>query len=195
MTVKNRKIIQIILVSLGLTLIAVTYFLYPKIAEKKYENASVEDSRVVSEKKEISVFENVEYEGFYSPTNPFIVKAESAYISDENPEIVYMSKMHVTLYANDGRAIIIISDKGSYNKTTYDCFFESNVKATDSETVILAENLDLLSTNETASVYNDVVLTNEKGSLQADKVDYNFETKYYKISMYDNTRVKVKLIK
>ena len=195
MTVKNRKIIQIILISFGVALIAATYVLYPKIVEKKYENASVENSSVVNEEKERSVFENVEYEGFYSSTSPFVVKAENAYISDDNPEIVYMSKMHVTLHANDGRIITIISDKGSYNKKTYDCFFVSNVKATDSETVILAENLDLLSTNETASVYNDVVLTNEKGSLQADKVDYNFETKYYKISMYDNTKVKVKLIK
>ena len=103
--------------------------------------------------------------------------------------------MHVTLYASDGRVIIITSDKGSYNKSTYDCFFKNNVHATDGETIILSENLDLLSTDSSVIAYNDVVLTNEKGSLQADKVDYNFETKYYKISMYDNTKVKVKLIK
>ena len=58
----------------------------------------------------------------------------------------------------------------------------------------MSENLDLLSSDESATAYNDVILTNENGSLQADKVDYNFETKYYKISMYNNKKVKVKLI-
>ena len=82
----------------------------------------------------------------------------------------------------------------SCSKKIY-CFFVNNVKATDSETIILAENLDLISTAESASVYNNVVLTNDKGSLIADKVDYNFETKYYKISMFNDAKVKVKLIK
>ena len=44
-------------------------------------------------------------------------------------------------------------------------------------------------------IYNDVFLTNDKGSLRADKVDYNFETKYYKVSMFDNTKVKIKHVK
>ena len=39
-----------------------------------------------------------------------------------------------------------MSDKGKYNKVTYDCFFEKNVKATEGETEIFAENLDLLAT-------------------------------------------------
>ena len=191
---KNRKMTQIILVSLGLFLIIATYFLYPKIIEKKYEDASLGDNKSFSEKKESNLFEDVEYGGFYGPNNPFTVEAEKAYISDDNPEIVYMENMYVTLHAREGRIIIITSDEGSYNKTTYDCFFKKNVKATDGETVILSENLDLLSSDESATAYNDVILTNENGSLQADKVDYNFETKYYKISMYDNKKVKVKLI-
>ena len=195
MTRKNRKITQITLISLGFFLIAITYFFYPIITEKKYENVFIKEKKNIQENDEISVFENMEYEGFYSPTSPFTVKAKNAYILDENPEIVHMLEMHVSLYVKDGRIITITSKKGRYNKTTYDCYFEENVKATDTETVILSENLDLMSANETASAYNDVVLTNEKGSLQADRVDYNFETRYYKISMYNNNKVKVKLIK
>ena len=195
MTRKKRNITQIILVTFGFALIAATYFLYPTITEKKYENVAVKEKKTTSENNEMSVFENVEYEGFYSPTTPFTVKAESAYIKDKNPDMLYMSKMHVALHTSDGRVVTITSDKGRYNKATYDCYFEDNVKATDTETVIISENLDLISTNETASAYNDVMLTNEKGSLQADKVDYNFETRYYKISMYNNNKVKVKLIK
>ena len=60
---------------------------------------------------------------------------------------------------------------------------------------VRAENLDLLSTENTAAVYNKVVLINENGSLKADKVDYNFETKNYKVSMFNKDKVKIKLIK
>ena len=82
-----------------------------------------------------------------------------------------------------------------YKRQTYDCFFEDNVKVTDGETEVFAENLNLLASKDTASIYNSVSITNDKGDLVADKIDYNFETKYYKISMFDNKRVKAKLIR
>ena len=84
--------------------------------------------------------------------------------------------------------------KGKYNKISYDCYFEVNVKATDGETVILSENIDLLATEDSASIYNNVVLTSTKGTLLADRVDYDFKTKFYNISMFNNEKVKIKLI-
>ena len=95
----------------------------------------------------------------------------------------------------DGRLVIITSDQGRYDKVNYDCFFEYNVKATDGETTILSENLDLLSTNETATVYNDVILTSERGSLKADQINYNFNNEKYQVSMFKKGKVKIKLIK
>ena len=103
--------------------------------------------------------------------------------------------MRVTLDMDNGKVIIITSDKGRYNKVTYDCFFENNVKAIDGKTTVLAENLDLLATEDSATVYNNVFLTNDKGSLQADKVYYDFETKHYQVSMFSDKKVKIKLIK
>jgi len=106
-----------------------------------------------------------------------------------------MTNMHVALDMDDGRVIIITSDKGQYNKVTYDCFFENNVKAIDGETTVLAENLDLLATEDSATVYNNVFLTSDDGSLRADKVYYDFETNHYQISMFSDKKVKIKLIK
>ena len=105
-----------------------------------------------------------------------------------------MTDMQVTINMSDGRAVIITGDKGTYNKKTYDCFFENNVKATDGETIIKSENLDLFASKDIASIYNNVNLINENGSLKADKVDYDFESKYYKISMFNDKKVKINLI-
>ena len=89
----------------------------------------------------------------------------------------------------------ITSDGGKYNKKTYDCFFEKNVRATDGETEISADNLDLLATGNSVEVYNNVGLNYTTGSLKADKIDYNFETKYFKVSMYDDKKIKMKVVK
>ena len=103
--------------------------------------------------------------------------------------------MKVIISMNDGRIVTITSDRGKYNKATYDCYFIDNVKAADEETIIVAENIDLLATQDLATVYNNVYLTNDNGSLKADKVKYDFETRYYQISMFNNQKVKVNLIK
>ena len=195
----NKRIVQLSLISIGLFLILATYFFYPKIIKNKFleeETVKVDVNKTdITDSKERNTFENVEYKGLYSINKLFKIKAEKAYILIKDPNIVYMNNMHVTLDADDGRVIIITSDKGRYNKVSYDCFFENNVKAIDGETTVLAENLDLLSTEDSATVYNNVFLTNDKGSLRADKVYYDFETKYYQVSMFSDEKIKIKLIK
>ena len=195
----NKRIVQLSLISIGLFLILATYFFYPKMIKNKFlEGKTVEDDLTktdITGSKERNTFENVEYKGLYDMNKPFKVKSEKAYILIKEPDVIYMTNMHVTLDMDDGRVIIITSDKGKYNKVTYDCFFENNVKAIDGETTVLAENLDLLATEDSATVYNNVFLTNDSGSLRADKVYYYFETNHYQISMFSDKKVKIKLIK
>jgi len=193
---KNKKITQIILLLVGFMLIFGTYFYYPKLnkivmIEKEPITTNEQSDK---EKVQSNIFENVEYKGLYNVENSFSIKAEKAHILAGKPEIVYMNKMKATIYMNDGRIIIVTSDNGRYNKISNDCFFENNVKATDSRIIILSKNLDLLASEDFASIYNNVSLINDRGSLFADKIDYNFKTKFYKISMFNDESVKVKLI-
>ena len=199
---KEKKIIQFTLLSIGLLLILVTYILYPNIKEKKVsldekelsENEIFEEGSKTMKDEETNIFTNVEYKGFYNLTNPFSVKSDKARILKEDPDIIYMTNMKAIILMKDGKTVIITSDKGRYNKQTYDSFFEENVKATDSETIILSENLDLIASKDIAIIYNDVTITNdEKGSLKADKIDYNFITEFYKVSMFKNKNVKIKI--
>ena len=193
---ENRKLIQIILIFTGLFLIIATYFYYPKINENKLRGSVIQDkpTDITGEANKDNTFENVEYKGLYDFDKPFIIISEKAYILSENPNIIYMTDMKVTINMGDERTVIITGDKGTYNKETYDCFFENNVKATDGETTIQSENLDLFASKDIASIYNNVNLINKNGSLKADKVDYDFETKYYKISMFNDKKVKINLI-
>jgi len=43
-------------------------------------------------------------------------------------------------------------------------------------------------------IFNNVTINYPTGSMiQADKIDYNFQTKYFKVSMYDDERIKMKV--
>ena len=192
----NRKLIQIFLVSIGFLIIIGTYLLYPKIEKNRLKGSVVENEQPLIEDNQNvgSKFEELEFRGFYNFENPFVVVSDEAIISPENSDIVYMTNMKINIKMTDGRNIIITGDKGKYNKVTYDCYLENNVLAFDGETEILSDNLNLLSSNDSASIYNNVVVNSKNGQLRADKVDYNFESKYYKISMFDNEKIKIKLI-
>ena len=191
----NRKIIQIFLISIGFLIIIGTYLLYPKIERDRLKGSVVENEQplIKDDENAVNKFEELEFRGFYNFDNPFVVVSEEAVISPENSDIVNMTNMKITIKMNDGRIITITGDNGKYNKVTYDCFLENNVIASDGETEILSDNLNLLSSKDFASIYNNVVVNSKNGQLTADKVDYNFESKYYKVSMFKDERIKIKL--
>ena len=193
---KQQQKMQLVLIFIGFSLILLTYFYYPYMEKNKLlkDQSAREDLEETLEDAHLSAFENIEYQGLYDLDKPFSVKSEKAHILDEEPDIVYMTNMNVVLYLKDERIVRIISNRGRYNKATYDCFFEENVRATDGETKIFSENLDLLATENFVKIYNSVKLNHSTGSLRADKIDYDFETKYFKVSMFDDSVVKMKVI-
>ena len=194
---KEHQKTQIILISIGIFLILATYFFYPYMKKTQFaKNKSIqEDVMESADKDQETTFENIQYQGIYDLDKTFTVNSEKAYILKNDPDIVYMTNMHVILYLSKGRVVNIVSSQGRYNKVTYDCFFEKNVKATDGETKILAENLDLLATENLVNIYNNVRINYPTGSLEADKIDYDFETKYFKVSMFNDEAVKMKVFK
>ena len=196
----NVKIIQLLLASIGFFLIIITYFYFP---ENKPNNLNVLEKNPISKegKNNINInageadyFQNVEYEGVYNINNFFTINSVDAYILKANPDEVFMTDMLVTLTLNSGKIVLIVSDSGIYNKLNYNVFFKDNVKATEGSTVILSDNLDLFADEDYALVYNNVILEDAQGSMRADQVNYDFEKEVYKVSMFTEDQIKVKVI-
>ena len=194
---QKQKKTQIILTSIGLILLLITYFYYPYMQKVKFTDNQVvqKDGSNTLDIDQGTSFENVKYEGLYQINNTFSVMSEKAHILNKEPDVVYMTNMHVILYLDNGRIVNILSNKGRYNKVTYDCFFEDDVRATDEETKIFSDNLDLLATEDSVKIYNNVIVNYPEASLRADKIDYDFATKYFKVSMFDDKAVKIKVLK
>ena len=193
----NIKTLQISIIFFAFLLIIVTYFYIPKIEERKLEERNLQKNEMVedSNEKTENLFEKVTYEGIYQIENPFVIKAETAKILSEEPSIVYMNSMDVTIKLKSGEIVVITSDSGRYDKINYDIFFEGNVKAIHKDTELFSDNLDLLA-DQHATIYNNVVLEDKNtGYLKADLIKYDFDSKKYKISMYgDKKKIKAKLI-
>ena len=192
-----QKKAQIILTSIGLILILITYFYYPYMKKVKFTDNQVvqKDASNTPDIDQGTSFENVQYEGVYQINKTFTVISEKAHILNKEPDVVYMTNMHVILYLDNGRIVNILSNKGRYNKVTYDCFFEDDVRATDEETKIFSDNLDLIATEDSVKIYNNVIVNYPEASLRADKIDYDFATKYFKVSMFGDKAVKIKVLK
>ena len=194
---QKQKKAQIILTSIGLILLLITYFYYPYMKKVKFTDNQVvqKDGSNTLDIDQGTSFENIKYEGLYQINNTFSVMSEKAHILNKEPDVVYMTNMHVILYLDNGRIVNILSNKGRYNKVTYDCFFEDDVRATDEETKIFSDNLDLIATGDSVKIYNNVIVNYPEASLRADKIDYDFATKYFKVSMFDDKAVKIKVLK
>ena len=194
---QKQKKTQIILTSIGLILLLITYFYYPYMQKVKFTDNQVvqKDGSNTLDIGQGTSFENVKYEGLYQINNTFSVMSEKAHILNKEPDVVYMTNMHVILYLDNGRIVNIFSNKGRYNKVTYDCFFEDDVRATDEETKIFSDNLDLIATGDSVKIYNNVIVNYPEASLRADKIDYDFATKYFKVSMFGDKAVKIKVLK
>ena len=194
---KKQKRIQIILLSIGFLLILITYFYYPYMQKTKFkQNLNVETLSPDQSDEDLNVlFENVEYKGLYDLDKTFSVNSEKANIKNEEPDIVYMTNVHVILYLDDGRIVNITSKKGIYNKVTYDCYLENSVEAVEAETKIYADNLDMLVTRGSIKIYNNVIINDPATSMHADNIDYDFETKHFRVSMFDDKNVKIKVFK
>ena len=194
---QKQKKAQIILTSIGLILLLITYFYYPYMKKVKFTDNQVvqKDGSNTLDIDQGTSFENIKYEGLYQINNTFSVMSEKAHILNKEPDVVYMTNMHVILYLDNGRIVNILSNKGRYNKVTYDCFFEDDVRATDEETKIFSDNLDLIATEDSVKIYNNVIVNYPEAFIWADKIDYDFLTKYFKVSMFDDKAVKIKVLK
>ncbi len=86
---KKQQKTQLILISIGLLLILLTYFYYPYMNKDKLleDQFVLEDLEKTLDDDKVTSFENVEYEGLYDLNKPFSIKSEKAYILDIEPDV------------------------------------------------------------------------------------------------------------
>ena len=138
-----------------------------KIEDKKIEKLS-----------ESNFFENVEYKGIDASGNRYLLKSQIASFDNEKPELVNMEGMEAIFYFKDGTILQVSGKKGLYNNKTNDMNFRREVKVTQADNQIKADNLDYFNSKGLINIYGDVVGKSLDGNFTSDILNINIDNKF-----------------
>ena len=191
----KTKFIQISLLLLAFFLIFFTYFFNLK---KKQPFTNLDQIKTVKpdkqkEKVAVNTFFDVQYSGFDKNGNRFVIGSKYANFELERPEVIRMEQILCTFYFKDGTNLIIVSNYGIYNNVTDDMEFTENVKMNYLENVLFAEKANFFNVKKKLTIEGDVKAKGPEGQLNADKLEFDLNSKKLKISMANYEKVNIKV--
>ena len=191
--INKKNFLQIFLVSLGILIIFLTYFEKDKkiLSTKKIDEKEVE--KIENVKEGLNTFENITYEGLDSNNNKFIIDANYAEFTAEESNIIYMNGVVCKFFFKDGTILRINSNKAIYNNVSNDIDFEENVMMYYLENKLFSDKASFVNSENYLVVQGNVVGEGPQGDLVADKVNLDIIDKKMKISMYNESKVNIKV--
>jgi lipopolysaccharide assembly outer membrane protein LptD (OstA) len=85
------------------------------------------------------------------------------------------------------------SSYGIYNNVTDDIEFTENVKMNYLENVLFSEKVNFFNVKNELLIEGNIKTKSPKGELQADRLDFDLNSKKLKISMDSNEKVNIKV--
>jgi hypothetical protein len=190
----KTKFIQISLLLLAFFLIFFTYFFNLK---KKQPSTNLDQIKTVETDKQkekvVNTFLNMEYSGFDKNRNRFVIGSKYANFEIDRPNIIRMEQVLCTFSFKDGTILTIVSNYGIYNNVTDDMEFTENVKMNYLENVLFSEKANFFNLKNELLIEGNVKTKSPEGELQADKLNFNLDSKKLKISMYNDKKVNIKV--
>jgi len=188
------KFIQISLLLLAFFLIFFTYFFNLK---KKQPSANLDQIKTIKPDKQkegaANTFLDVQYGGLDKNGNRFVINSKYANFEIDRPNVIRMEKILCNFYFKDGTNLTIVSNYGIYNNVTSDMEFTENVKMNYLENVLFSEKANFFNVKNELLIEGNVKTKSPEGELQADKLDFNLDSKKLKISMYNDEKVNIKV--
>ena len=161
---------------------------------KLVENENIE---ILNEKIEsLNIIEDVSYSAKDVRGNEYFLKAREGTIDQNESNFIFLKSVKAIIDLKDYKLIEISSDFGKYDINNYDTIFSKNVIITYLDNIITGDYLDFSWDKNLMLVSRDVILKNNKNSLQADVIEMDIEKRDIKIFMYeDSKKVNIKTFK
>lgn len=185
----KNKIVVILLIIL---FIGLSFYLYPKIFDKKkVEEIVIDKTEEIS--AESNIIKDINYTSEDGKGNKYIVNAVKGEIDYSNTNIMFLTDVEATIKLNNSNIIVITSDYGKYNIENFDTIFSKNVISKYLDNKITGEYLDFSLNRNTMIMSRNVIYTNPENILEADVIEMNLDTKNTKVFMYkSNEKVNIK---
>ena len=192
---KKLRVIQLMLLIFGVSLIYLTYYDTGKedklgieiLSESTIEKLKKQNLNTSSDDKDI--FYNVEYTGLDLSGNRYLIKSNEAFLDDVNSEIVYMQNVSSIFYFKDDTVLYVNADKGVYNNKTFNMLFEENVNANYLDNELFAQNAEYSNSDSYLKIYGNVKINSESGNLVADKLLFDITKQKLEISSFQDGKI------
>ncbi len=139
-----------------------------------------------------NLIENLKYVSKDSKENKYEIFSKYGKISDEDQDIILMTDVTAIITMIGSSPIYISASVAEYNNQTYETIFSDNVLLTYITHKIKSKNLELSFEKNLATIYDNIVYTNLKNTILADKLEFDMLSKNSKIFMNDNNK-KIKI--
>ncbi len=186
---KNKKrLIQLILLFIGTLIVFFTYFNNKNPQQKIISSTDIKNIKKTESEtsQESDYFYNIKYSGLDLQGNRYVLTSKEAQVDKNLQEIVNMNFVNAIFYFKDNTTLVIDSDKGVYNNKSLDMVFEKNVKANYEGSELFGEKIIYLNSEKMLEVSDNVRLIDIRGTMLADKLLFDLETKTLDISSYKN---------
>jgi LPS export ABC transporter protein LptC len=146
---------QLKIISTGLVIIFIVYFVYPAL--NTYRLKLTSKNIKPTQGAESNVFENISYIGVDASGKQYNIKAQLASINKDNQDLISLKEVDSDFLLKDGSIIKIISKTGLFDKTTNDILYEQNVKITQRDGVVTANRAEYLVKSNNIFVSGNVI--------------------------------------
>ena len=190
---KRKTIYQLILFTIGVLLIFLTYFSQSTKKENlKIEQDISEIENKIDEDNGLNVFEGLEYKGVDKNGNKFVIFSENSNFEVDKPEVINMKSIICYFYFEDGSVLEIRSKTGTYNNVTLDMSFAENVNMLYKDGSLFSDKADYNNASSRLVIEGNVKGQGPDGDLVADKLNFDLIDKKLKISMNNDEKVNIK---
>ena len=157
-----------------------------KKAAKLADNENIEISNENIES--LNIIEDVSYSAKDPKGNEYFLKAREGTIDQNESNFIFLKSVNAIINLRDYKVIEISSDFGKYDINNYDTIFSKNVVITYLDNIITGDYLDFSWDKNLMLISRDVILKNNKNSLQADVIEMDIEKRDIKIFMYEDSK-------
>ena len=189
---KKLRIIQIVLLLLGTSILYFTYSKKSKIPDANIISEEIQKKikKQISEKPTDSdVFYNIEYSGLDLAGNRYILKSKEAFSEKTNQEIVQMKSVEALFYFKDETTLEVRSNFGTYNNKTLDMSFKHNVEATYEGSNLFAQKANYSNEKGYLIISDDVKISDGMGTIVADKLYFDIKKQTLNISTFNDKKI------
>ena len=184
---RKEILIQILL---SILVLAIFISVYQKYFKKELKENIITNKKDNTKKENNLV--NITYESIDKVGKKYIITAETGNVKEEEPDLIYMTKVIAKVFLLDGSVIYINSLNAVYNTINYDTKFYKEVELKFLEHNILCENLNVFFKKNLIEAFNNLNYKNLDFVMFADKIEIDLLTKYSKIYNFNEKNVIIK---